>query len=153
IVREATTGKVFFNIVGNQYDYDSSTHSFQGNGGLLLMSSELARQLGRPMDTGAVVGAISINAKVVPIEVTKLAHGQVPSPTMPARPSANTNDPTSVPGPDVIVGDLPAMEQFGTDGTNVALAVATTSCNNGTVDLNWFALPEVDHPVIPQNLY
>src|SRR4029079_14462950 len=68
--------------------------------------------------------------------------------------------PTSVPGPDVIVGDLPSMAQFGStaniDGLAfnvVGLAVGTTSCNNGTVDLNWFAMPNTDHPVIPQNLY
>ena len=37
--------------------------------------------------------------------------------------------------------------------TQVGLGVGTTSCNNGTVDLNWFAMPQVDHPVIPQNVY
>ena len=57
------------------------------------------------------------------------------------------------PGPDVIVGDLPSMAQFGSSGTQVGLAVGTTSCNNGTVELDWFALPNIDHPVIPQNLY
>src|SRR5207237_6634215 len=60
---------------------------------------------------------------------------------------------TSVPGPDVIVGDLPAMSQGGSSGGFVGLGVATTSCNNGNVELDWFALPQVDHPVIPQNLY
>jgi hypothetical protein len=56
-------------------------------------------------------------------------------------------------GPDVIVGDLPSVEQFGSVGTQVGLAVGTDACNNGQVDLNWFALPNNDHPVIPQNLY
>ena len=56
-------------------------------------------------------------------------------------------------GPDVIVGDLPDMEQKGSGGTQVGLAVATTSCNNGDQPLDWFALPNTDHPVIPQNLY
>ena len=45
------------------------------------------------------------------------------------------------------------MQQFGSSGTQVGLAVGTTSCNNGDVDLNWFAMPNTDHPVIPQNLY
>ena len=69
-------------------------------------------------------------------------------------------DPTFVNGPDVIVGDLPSMAQFGSGGTVnglpisvVGLAVGTTSCNNGNVDLNWFAMPNTDHPVIPQNFY
>src|SRR6185436_1421348 len=98
-------------------------------------------------------GTISIDATLVPIEVTKFVNGVIQSAVLPARKSENPNDPTSVPGPDVIVGDLPALDQFGTDGTQVALALATTSCNNGTVDLNWFAMPNTDHPVIPQNLY
>jgi hypothetical protein len=73
---------------------------------------------------------------------------------MPAlKGAAGPNAPTLVPGPDVIVGDLPDMEQFGSSGTQVGLGIATTSCNNGTEPLNWFALPNTDHPVIPQNLY
>ena len=39
------------------------------------------------------------------------------------------------------------MEHF------VGLGIATTSCNNGDQALDWFALPQIDHPVIPQNLY
>ena len=59
-----------------------------------------------------------------------------------------------MPGPDVIVGDLSGLAQFGgTSGTQVGLAVGTDSCNAGVVPLNWFALPTNDHPVIPQNLY
>lgn len=58
-----------------------------------------------------------------------------------------------MPGPDVIVGELPSLEQFGSAGTQVGLAVGTDSCNNGDQPLNWFALPNNDHPVIPQNLY
>jgi hypothetical protein len=31
--------------------------------------------------------------------------------------------------------------------------VGTDSCNNGDQPLDWFSLPDNDHPVIPQNLY
>ncbi len=57
------------------------------------------------------------------------------------------------PGPDVIMGDLPALIQAGSGGTQVGLMMATDICNNGNVQVNWFQLPETDHPVIPQNLY
>jgi hypothetical protein len=66
----------------------------------------------------------------------------------PAQPSAG-----SVPGPDVLVGDLPSVEQGGSSTGFVGLGVGTTSCNAGTIDLNWLQLPNNDHPVIPQNLY
>jgi Carboxypeptidase regulatory-like domain len=66
----------------------------------------------------------------------------------------NSPETGATPGPDVIVGDLTGLAQFGAAaGTQVGLAVGTDSCNFGTVDLNWFALPSNDHPVIPQNLY
>jgi len=61
--------------------------------------------------------------------------------------------PTLVHGPDVIVGDIPDMAQFGTAGTQVGLGMATDACNNGDQPINWFALPNPDHPVVPQNLY
>ena len=57
------------------------------------------------------------------------------------------------PGPDVIVGDLPSLIQAGSSGTQVGLAMGTDTCNNGDVELNFFAMPNTDHPVMPQNLY
>ena len=47
------------------------------------------------------------------------------------------------------------MGQFGNDTVNhlVGLGVGTTSCNNGDQPFDWFALPDNDHPVIPQNFY
>ena len=56
-------------------------------------------------------------------------------------------------GPDLIVGDLPSMNQAGSSGTQVGLAIGTTACNNGTEPVNWFAFPNNDHPIIAQNLY
>ncbi|HJX24664.1 MAG TPA: dockerin type I domain-containing protein, partial [Chthoniobacterales bacterium] len=61
----------------------------------------------------------------------------------------------TVPGPDVIVGDLNGLSQPDTAaaGTQVGISVGTDSCNLGAVDLDWFQTPNSDHPVIPQNLY
>ncbi len=60
------------------------------------------------------------------------------------------------PGPDIItgdIGDFGGLQQFGSSGTQVGLAVGTTSCNAGNVPVNFFALPNTNHPVIPHNLY
>jgi hypothetical protein len=154
VVRDGKTGFVFFNIEGNSYEYDATAHLFSINGGRLLISPELANKLGRPADAGMVAGKISVSTTLYPIETSVIVNGAVQSATLPARRGNGSNVPeVFVPGPDVIVGDLPSLEQFGSSGTQVGLAVGTTSCNNGDVDLNWFALPQVDHPVIPQNLY
>src|SRR5262249_16579387 len=149
-VRDAKTGFTFFKIEGHQYNYDAKGQLLDIQGGRLLMSKEFAAALGRPADANSAVGKISINAKMEPIEVAQLINGEPKSIVMPALPVPR---PGTTPGPDVIVGDLPTMQQFGTAGTQVGLAIATTSCNAGTEDLDWFALPQTDHPVIPQNLY
>jgi len=149
-VKHARTGMTFFNVEGDEYNYDSNGQLLTIQGGRLLISDQFARALGRPSDAGANVGKISIGVTMQPVEVQTIVNGQTKSAVVPSLPQPR---PGTSPGPDVIVGDLPAMQQFGTAGTQVGLAIATTSCNAGTEDLDWFALPQTDHPVIPQNLY
>jgi len=55
-------------------------------------------------------------------------------------------------GPDVIVGDLPNISDFGTLNSRHAYAVGTTSCNLGDAILTWTA-GNNQHPVISQNIY
>src|SRR5262252_5009087 len=154
VVRDSKSGFVFFNVEGAQYDYDANAQMLSITGGRLLISKEFANALGRPADAGATVGKLSIGAAMQPIEVQTLVNGETKSVVMPPLPGAAGADaPTLVSGPDVIVGDLPDMAQFGSNGTLVGLGIATTSCNNGNQALNWLALPQTDHPVIPQNLY
>jgi hypothetical protein len=153
-VRDGNTGFTFFNIQGHQYDYDPAAQSFSITNGKLVVSKEFAQALDRPSDAGAIVGTISIGAVMQPIEVTQLANGKAQSVTMPPMQHAvNPGTPTLVPGPDVIVGDLEDVDQQGSGGTQVGLAIGTDSCNNGDQPIDWFALPQTDHPVVPQNLY
>lgn len=150
-VRDAKTGFTFFNIEGHQFEYNPDDDSLNVQNGRLLISKEFAAELGRLSDAGTVIGQISIKATMRPIEITQIVDGEVKSDVLPA---LNGPDSGSVPGPDVVVGDLIGLAQFGSaSGTQVGLAVGTDSCNFGTVDLNWFALPSNDHPTIPQNLY
>ena len=154
-VRDGRTGFTFFNVEGQQYDYNANAQSLSIHGGRVLISDAFARVLGRPSDAGANVGSISIGAAMQPIEIRQLVNGETKSVAMPPLNGAAGETPQLVPGPDVIVGDLPQVQQFGNDTVNhfVGLGVATTSCNNGVEPLHWFALPQTDHPVIPQNLY
>src|SRR6266481_4005039 len=155
-VRDGKTGFTFFNIEGHQYDYDATGQLLSIIGGRLLISQEFATALGRPADVSAAVGKISIGAAMQPIEIDRLVNGELKSMAMPPlRYGVGSETPTLVPGPDVIVGDLPEMAQYGNDTVNhlVGLGVGTTSCNNGDQPLHWFSLPQIDHPVIPQNFY
>lgn len=150
-VRDGKTGFIFFNIEGQEFNYNADAHLLKIENGRVLISKEFAVELGRPSEAGAVIGKISLDATMRAIEVSHIVDGEVKSEDM---PSMRNPEAGSVPGPDVIVGDVVGLAQFGnSSGTQVGLAVGTTSCNFGTENLHWFANPENDHPVIPQNLY
>src|SRR5205814_10222231 len=119
----------------------------------LLMSNQFSKPLGRPSAAGLAAGEISIGATMETIEVAQLdENGDVRSATLPAlnQPGVGT-----VPGPDVIVGNLLDFVQSQTGSVNglVGLALGTDACNQGTIDVDWIALPSSDHPFIPQNVY
>jgi hypothetical protein len=152
-LRDGNTGFTFFNIQGHQYDYDPNARLLSITNGRLLVSKEFANALGRPSDAGAIVGQISVGAAMQPIEIRHLdANGNVKSATLPAmhQPGVGT-----VPGPDVIVGDLIDLVQLDNGAVNgrVGVSLGTDACNKGTVDVEWIALPDNRHPFIPQNLY
>ncbi|MGH7938882.1 MAG: hypothetical protein ACRD5Z_25595, partial [Bryobacteraceae bacterium] len=120
-VRDGKTGFVFFNVEGHSYSYDAATQSLRLDGGRLLVSQEFAQSLGHPQETDAVVGGISVSAKLRAIEVRKVVNGVNESVALPPAdaPTALSN------GPDIIVGDLPSMQEGGSSGTQVGLSVGT----------------------------
>jgi hypothetical protein len=152
-VRDSNTGFTFFNVQGGQYDYDAKAQALSITGGRLLISKEFAKALGRPSDAGAMVGKISAGAAMQPIEIDQLdGNGNVKFASLPAlnQPGVGT-----VPGPDVIVGELLDFIQYENGEVNgfVGLALGTDACNKGTENVEWIALPDNRHPFIPQNLY
>lgn len=56
-------------------------------------------------------------------------------------------------GPDVIVVDLDAVDDYSRLHPFVTLSMRTESCNAGDELLQWQALPSNEHPVIAQNMY
>jgi hypothetical protein len=157
-VRDSNTGFTFFNIEGHQYNYDAAAQSLSITGGRLLLSKQFAKALGIPSDAGSWAGTISIGAAMQPIQIDQLVNGETKSIVMPPlQHAAGPGTPTLVPGPDVIVGEIEAVEQAtdfgGHNGDFVGIGVGTVSCNNGDQPINWHPLPNTDHPVIPQNLY
>jgi hypothetical protein len=151
-VRDAKTGLIFFNIEGHHYDYDAIGQLLTVQGGRLLISKEFADALGQPSDAGVAVGKISIGAAMRPIEIRQLVNGETKSMVMPPLLGPAGAD-APVPGPDVIVGQIESVQQFGSARTQVGLAAGTDSCNIGDQPVDWFHLPSTDHPVVPQNLY
>src|SRR5436853_7846214 len=84
---------------------------------------------------------------MLPIEMDRLVNGRPQSGVMPAV--------GTVPGPDVIVGNLIDLVQLDNGAVNgkVGVSLGTDACNKGTENVEWLALPDNRHPFIPQNLY
>ena len=152
-IRDSKTGFTFFNVEGGDYDYNTNAQSLRIAGGQLLISKQFAKALGRPSDAGLIVGKISVGAAMQPIEITQVVNGKPKSVVVLPLSQGATPGGTLMPGPDIIVGDLPDMVQVGSEGSQVGLGVATTSCNIGDQPVNFHALPETDHPFFPQNFY
>ena len=151
VIRDGQTGFVFFNVEGYEFNYNAFGRMLNVQAGRILISNEFAAALGRASEAGTIVGELNVSANLRTIEVAEIVNGEIVGDDMPA---IGDPDAGTVPGPDVVVGDVVGLAQFGSSsGTQVGLALGTTSCNFGTVDLNWFQLPNNDHPVIPQNLY
>ena len=132
-VRDSKNGFVFFNVEGTLYAYDAGAQLLTITEGRLLLSPEFANALGRPSAAGTAVGKISIGAAMQPIEIRQLVNGETKSVEMPPlQGAAGGEAPTLIQGPDVIVGELSGLTQFGSAGTQVGLAVGTDSCNAGT---------------------
>ena len=156
VVRDATSGFVFFNIEGNLH-YDANTQQLGIQGGRVLISEALANNLGHPREAGTQAGTISIDTAVNPISTSTVVNGKVESSILPPNNALVPGGHVPVPGPDIIVGDLPAMVEASPtpnpSDTQVGLGIATTSCNNGDQPVHFFAIPNTDHSVICENLY
>src|SRR5262249_15510451 len=145
-VRDSNTGFTFFNVEGGEYGYDAKAQSLSITGCRLLISKECAGVLGLPSNTREVAGTISIGAALQPIEIDQVVNGEQKSAVLPAV--------GTVPGPDVIVGELIGLVQdSGAVNGRVGLALGTDACNKGTENVAWLALPNNNHPFIPQNFY
>ena len=152
-VRDGKNGFTFFKIEGHQYDYQAKARLLSIRGGRLVVTKEFAQALGRPSEAGAVAGKISIGAVMQPVEIVHLDEkGDVQSATLPAMNQPNVG---TVPGPDVIIGELIGLSQLDPGAVNgrIGISLGTDACNKGTIDVDWFALPNSDHPFIPQNVY
>src|SRR5262249_25111650 len=109
-VRDSKTQFIFFSVEGGSYDYDAAAKSFTITGGRLLMSKQFANALGRPLEARSIIGRISVGAAMQPIEIDQLVDGKPQSAVMPAV--------GTVPGPDVIVGELLDFIQYETGEVN-----------------------------------
>ncbi len=140
--------------VSYRYDYDRSEFHLSGQ---VLVGEGLAVRTGRPDWVGTQIGHVvaTIGTELSQTIEFDVDDQMLSATLFPVQGPAEGTFPT--PGPDVIVGELVSTGQFGREGPlgsgTIGMGIGTTSCNKGNVPLNWFALPNIDHPMIPMNMY
>ena len=98
VVRDAASGRAVFNVEGHEYAYQSKERSLRVRTGRVLVSEEFAAELGRPAAAGSVVGTLSIDATMRPIEVTQIVDGEIREAALPAVAGAASRGRTSSSG-------------------------------------------------------
>ncbi|MEK6645022.1 MAG: hypothetical protein AABZ08_14065 [Planctomycetota bacterium] len=131
-------------VSGGDRFVDVPSGGFGIQDGSLVISPTLAAQLGQDQLSGVSIGTVTMNLVFeVPHPTHEEPSGQ--------RVCANPNT-----GPDVIVGGLEAggaaVQNYTAVGSIDAIAIATTSCNIGNVNVQWQANNNL-HPVIGGALY
>lgn len=110
----------------------------------LLISPEWAQAMGRPDLADQLVGTISIDGIAI----------RVGGPEDDGMWFGDGGGGDALDLGQSAMASLVSLGRLGTypNGTN-GLSMATTSCNYGTVNINWFAPMDVRHPVIAFNIY
>ena len=125
-------------------DLDTAAGTMILSGIGMALSDEAAAQLNAPELAGQVFGVMAVLANVRVVDSVSYEQDMIPLAA--ARG-----------GRDVKLGQLYGIGVAGREGTFPAgdngLSMATTSCNVGSVDVEWFAAMFEDHPGIAMNLY
>lgn len=144
-VTSNTVGDENFKFIGSDIMFDLPARIVTIQNGSIAISEKLAELLRNPDLAGRVIGEFAATANLV-------WDGGEPLDIAPVERTACGGST----GPDVIVGGIEAsgahIANYDAVGTIDAFAVATTSCNMGTSNLQWVSSTN-RHPVIPQNMY
>lgn len=152
-INDSITGEVIFDVSGALFTLEDAGVSLEN--AYVALSEEFIARSGASAAASPVVGELSMKASLAEVDASVLdfvAMSPIPAevPDVGQRGFPN-------PGPDVIVGDIPNISQYGRVGTvgsgTIGAAIGTTSCNKGDTILNWRQMPDVRHPVIAQNVY
>src|SRR5262245_911914 len=143
VLRSATTGLVFCDLRHGMFDFRQrprlAVHYLNAR-----ISAAWAAAIGRPDLTGWVVGVAELRAETERVAAT----GSWEAPPPPVYTGGTL---------DVGLGLLNDIQMIARVGTypagRTALAMSTTSCNLGTVDVPWLAPMEENHPIIHLALY
>ncbi|HZJ70257.1 MAG TPA: hypothetical protein VFF36_04945 [Planctomycetota bacterium] len=124
----------------------------------LIITETLARDLGRPDLTNRLIGSGKIDGLPIAYDGPwAYPPGQNPETPYAGGGDGEGSGPADAVGIDVKLGILSSITAQGHTGTfpngRVGLATSTTSCNVGTVQVDWLAPMNEHHPGITQALF
>lgn len=131
---------------GFRVGFNASQSSIILPGESIRISASLASALGDPHLAGLSIGW------AVTRGVTVLERGSDSNLEI-LRPVTHEEGQIAGRSGDMTFCELYGLRQFGRSGSTVGLAMTTTSWNVGSADLQWFAIPNSNHPVIAMNMY
>ncbi|UCE61031.1 MAG: hypothetical protein JSU63_04615 [Phycisphaerales bacterium] len=138
-----------FDITSAMLRFDEETRKLLIVGDVSLVRS-WAKVLGLPSKASTVLGAMTIEALIVP------ASNDQPSTTTCLPEGTGVDAPHSAlaaSSSDVVVADLNEIRRYSDDGIPItAFAIGTIACNFGNARANWFPTTN-QHPLIAQNAY
>ncbi|MBI3845982.1 MAG: HYR domain-containing protein [Planctomycetes bacterium] len=141
------TSREVFRFANGFVQFDAASGRFEWGGAELSLDANFAHEVSLQQGGGEIIGTLLFEASAVPA-TDAIPTG--PGATPPGEDDGS--DSLGLAGPDVIVGDLQNVQRYGTVGGITAFSVGTTSCNIGTIWLNWMSNTN-QHPVIGQNMY
>lgn len=122
--------------------------------GSLRVEESWARSLGLDDAVGRIIGRIELESALTHAtgQSATRALSRLDSPGPVGSTTSEIPSGFTSIGPDIIVRDLYAVENYGSVGDISAFAIGTQSCNIGDLPASWYANTN-EHPVIAQNLY
>ncbi|UCE59051.1 MAG: hypothetical protein JSU63_16600 [Phycisphaerales bacterium] len=118
--------------------------------GDLSLTRSLAEMLGLPRKASAVVGTITAEVLLAPIDDAKVSTSSC---LLDGEGKETVRSALADFGSDVIVADLYEIRRYIEEGSSTtAFAVGTNACNLGDARASWFADTN-KHPLIAQNAY
>jgi thiosulfate dehydrogenase len=145
-LNEDPAGRIVFEFSSVTIDAPAGRQEMRIAGELAIAES-LADELDLAQASGTAIGRVLITAQPVGAEQAPLDAAQA----VLAQTEDVDNTAMAI-GPDVIVGDLYELANYGSLGGISAFAVGTVSCNIGDFWLNWISNSN-QHPVIGQGMF
>jgi hypothetical protein len=144
LLRSGATRQVWFELVHSMFDFRPKDRQLKIHYLNVRVTDAWARAIGRPQAAGLIIGGGELRAATRLVASTP--------------PTTPRYQPQFIGGIlDVGLGDLAEIQQVGHLGTwpngTAGLAMSTTICNVGSVDVPWLAPMAEDHPLIHMALY